>query len=154
VMLYLSLPDEVDTSEVFLHAWQNGKTVAVPKVSWQQRRMIPVEINSLETDMSVGASGLRTPTTGRPIPPGEIELVVTPALGYDGNGNRLGRGGSYYDRFFANEELRACKCGFSFAEQQVDSIPVSDHDVAVDILVTDEEVFYFGAGVGSRQEGA
>jgi len=151
VMLYLSLPDEVDTSEVFLHAWQKGKTVAVPKVSWQQRRMIPVEINSLETDMSVGASGLRTPTTGRPIPLGEIELVVTPALGYDGSGNRLGRGGSYYDRFFSNEELRACKCGFCFAEQQVDSIPVSDYDVAVDILVTDEEVLYFGAGVGSRQ---
>jgi 5-formyltetrahydrofolate cyclo-ligase len=103
VMLYLSLPHEVDTSEAILYAWQHGKTVVVPKVSWQQRHMIPVQINSLETGLSTGASGLRNPVTGVPMPTREIDLVVTPAVGFDGEGNRLGRGGCYYDRFFANE---------------------------------------------------
>ena len=44
VMAFLSLPHEVDTTPLILHAWQRGKTVAVPKVSWQQRHMIPMEI--------------------------------------------------------------------------------------------------------------
>ena len=61
IMMYLSLPHEVDTSEAILHAWQLGKTIAVPKISWQQRHMIPVQITSLETGFSTGASGLRNP---------------------------------------------------------------------------------------------
>jgi 5-formyltetrahydrofolate cyclo-ligase len=143
VMMFLSLPHEVDTSEAILHAWQLGKTVAVPKISWQQRHMIPVRINSLETGFSTGASGLRNPIAGMPVPFGEIDLVVTPALGFDKKGNRLGRGGSYYDRFFANEELKAARCGFGFAEQLIDSIPVTELDEPVEILVTDEEIIYF-----------
>ena len=143
IMMYLPLPHEVDTSEAILHAWQLGKTVAVPKMSWQQRRMIAVEINSLETGFSTSDSGLRSPTTGVPMPFEEIDLVVTPALGFDREGNRLGRGGSYYDRFFTDEKFRASKCGFAFAEQVVDSIPVDSTDIPVDFLVTDEEVIYF-----------
>jgi len=144
IMMYLSLPHEVDTSEAILHAWQLGKTVVVPKISWQQRHMIPVQINSLETGFSTEVSGLRNPITGVPIPFEEIDLVVAPALGFDRKGNRLGRGGSYYDRFFTNKQLKACRCGFAFAEQVVDSIPVTDSDQPVDLLVTDEEVIYFG----------
>ncbi len=143
IMMYLSLPHEVDTSEAILHAWQLGKVVAVPKISWQQRHMIPVQINSLETGFSTSASGLRNPITGIPTPFAEIGLVVTPALGFDRKGNRLGRGGSYYDRFFANDELKAPRCGFAFAEQIVDSVPMAETDVPVDFLVTDEEVVYF-----------
>jgi len=143
VMMFLSLPHEVDTSEAILHAWQLGKAVAVPKISWQQRHMIPVQINSLETGLSTGASGLRNPVAGLPVPFEEIDLVVTPGLGFDKKGNRLGRGGSYYDRFFANGELKAARCGFGFAEQLVDLIPVTEHDEPVEILVTDEEIIYF-----------
>lgn len=140
IMIYLSLPHEVDTSEAILHAWQLGKTIAVPKISWQQRHMIPVQITSLETGFSTGASGLRNPVAGVPIPFGQIDLVVAPALGFDRLGNRLGRGGSFYDRFFANKEVIASRCGLAFAEQLVDSIPTTDSDEPVDFVVTDEEV--------------
>src|SRR4030042_1888251 len=150
IMMYLPLPHEVDTSEAILHAWQLGKSVAVPKISWQQRRMIAVEINSLETGLSTSASGLRSPATGVPMPFEEIDLVVTPALGFDREGNRLGRGGSYYDRFFTDEKFKASKCGFAFTEQVVDSIPVDSTDVPVDFLVTDEEIIYFNNQEGEK----
>jgi 5-formyltetrahydrofolate cyclo-ligase len=143
VMLYLSLPYEIDTSEAILHCWQCGKTVAVPKISWEQRHMIPVQINSLDTGFATGASGLRNPIAGVPVPFEQIDLVVTPALGFDKRGNRLGRGGSYYDRFFANNKLKAHKCGFAYAEQVIDSIPVTEHDKPVDSLVTDNGVMFF-----------
>jgi 5-formyltetrahydrofolate cyclo-ligase len=143
VMMYLSLPHEADTSEAILQAWQFGKTVAVPRISWQQRHMIPVQINSLETGFSTGSSGLRNPIAGVPVPFEDIDLVVTPALGFDNKGNRLGRGGCYYDRFFANEKLKALRCGFGFAEQFVDSIPVAEHDEPMDFVVTDQGIIYF-----------
>lgn len=143
VMIFVSLPHEVDTSEAILHAWQLGKVVAVPKISWEQRHMIPVQISSLETGFSTGASGLRNPIAGVPVPFEDIDLVVTPALGFDSRGNRLGRGGSYYDRFFANSELKALRCGFAFCEQLVDSVPVTEHDQPVDMVVTDEGIVHF-----------
>jgi 5-formyltetrahydrofolate cyclo-ligase len=149
IMMYLSLPHEVDTSEAVLHSWQLGKIVAVPKISWQQRHMIPVQINSLETAFSTEVSGLRNPVTGVPIPFEEIDLIVAPALGFDRKGNRLGRGGSYYDRFFTNKQLQARRCGFAYQEQVVDSIPVTECDEPVDFLVTDEEILYFN----SRRKG-
>jgi 5-formyltetrahydrofolate cyclo-ligase len=140
VMMYLPLPHEVDASEAILRAWQLGKTVAVPKISWQQRHMIPVGIDSLETGFSTSANGLRNPTAGVPIPFSDIDLVVAPALGFDVRGNRLGRGGAFYDRFFANEELKASRCGFAFVEQVVDEIPTTESDECVDFLVTDSGV--------------
>ncbi len=142
VMMFLSLPHEVDTSEAILHAWQLGKAIAVPKVSFQQRHMIAVQINSLETGISTEASGLQNPIAGVPVAFEEIDLVVTPALGFDKKGNRLGRGRAYYDRFFANTELKASRCGFGFTEQLVEKIPVTEHDEPVDIVVTEKEIIY------------
>ncbi|MBN2456828.1 MAG: 5-formyltetrahydrofolate cyclo-ligase [Sedimentisphaerales bacterium] len=143
VMLYMSLPYEVDTSEAILQAWQQGKVVAVPKISWQQRHMLPVRISSLESGFSSEVGGVKNPVTGGPVPFEEIDLVVTPALGFDRKGNRLGRGGSFYDNFFANEQLTAQRCGLGFCEQLIDNIPVAEHDEPVDFLVTDKEIVYF-----------
>lgn len=140
VMLFLSLPHEVDTTPLILAAWQHGKTVVVPKVSWEQRHMIPVEITSLETGLKKDKMGLRNPVSGVPVPYEDIDLVITPGLGFDRQGNRLGRGGAYYDRFFSVHKLRAAKWGVCFSEQLCEEIPHTGHDVPMDVIVTEEEV--------------
>ena len=89
IMMYLAIPYEADTTEAITQAWQLGKTVVVPKVSWKQKNMEAVKINSIETGFSTGASGLRNPRTGMPMPLEKIDLVVTPALAFDGKGNVL-----------------------------------------------------------------
>src|SRR3982751_5477640 len=78
VMLYLSMPSEVDTSPLALKAWQAGKTVVVPKVSWDQRRMLPVEISSLNDHMTTSGPGVREPAEGKPVPIDTIDLVIVP----------------------------------------------------------------------------
>ena len=140
VMIYLSMPYEVDTTPLILHCWQQGKTVVVPKVSWQQRHMIPIEIKSLETGISTGAGGLRNPTTGSPMPIEDIDIVVAPGLAFDKNGNRLGRGGAYYDRFLASDQLKAAVCTLAFNEQIVDEVPTDEHDKTVDFIVTEDGI--------------
>ncbi len=140
VMVYLSLPHEVDTTPLILHAWQQGKTVAVPKVSWEQRHMIPVELTSLDTGLSTDQKGLRNPTNGTPVPFEDIDLVITPGLGFDRDGNRLGRGGAYYDRFFAGHDLRAARWGVAFSQQLCDAVPHDETDVPVHAVVTEQEM--------------
>lgn len=144
VMVFLSLPHEVETTPLILTAWQQGKTVAVPKISWEQRHMIPVEITSLETGLKTEQMGLRTPCNGTPVPFDEIDLVITPGLGFDRQGNRLGRGGAYYDRFFASNKVIAARWGIAFSEQLCDAVPHDDSDVPVQAVVTEQGIIICG----------
>ncbi len=142
VMMYLSLDYEVDTTEAIRAAWQQGKTVVVPKVYWNQRHMVPIRIDSLEDEFSTEVSGLRNPVSEERVPLESIDLVVVPALGYDSDGNRLGHGGAYYDRFFVDSHLGAVRCGFAFSEQLMDRVPTWETDQSVDLLVTDKQTVH------------
>jgi 5-formyltetrahydrofolate cyclo-ligase len=145
VMLYLSMPLEVDTSSIALKAWQAGKTVVVPKVSWDQRRMLPVEITSLATAMTTTGPGVREPTSGNPIPIDLIDLVIVPGLGFTETGYRIGRGMGFYDRFLAQHEFIGVSCGLSFEEQIVAQLPVLDHDIPLSMLATDQGIRRFAS---------
>lgn len=140
VMVYLSIPTEIDTTAVVLRSWQDRKRVLAPKVSWEQRRMIPVEIVSLADDLAASSMGMREPVKGIPFPVGLIDLIIVPGLAFDEIGNRLGRGSGFYDRFLAHPECRATACGFAFELQVVPNVPTSFHDRPIDLLVTDEKV--------------
>lgn len=137
VMLYVPTPTELDTCPLALKCWQSGKSVVVPKVSWDQKRMLPVEITSLQTGMTTTGHGIREPIGGKPCPVDFIDLVVVPGLGFTRNGYRIGRGMGFYDRFLASPEYGGVSCGLSFEEQVVPEIPVQEHDVPMSMLVTD-----------------
>jgi 5-formyltetrahydrofolate cyclo-ligase len=144
VMLYLSTTHEVDTASLALRAWQDGKAVVVPKVSWDQRRMLPVEITTLHSaGFTTTGPGIREPVAGKPIPPEFIDLVVVPGLGFTAAGYRIGRGMGFYDRFLAQPEFIGLSCGLAFEEQVVDTLPVLEHDVPLGMLVTDHGIRRF-----------
>jgi len=144
VMVFLSLPNEVDTTPLVLHAWRNRKRVLAPKVSWEQRRMLPIEIRSLSDDVSQSPMGIREPAQGVPIPVAIIDLIVVPGLGFDLHGNRIGRGRGFYDRFLAHPDWHGTACGLALEDQVTPDVPVIEHDMQVDMLVTDEAVRRFG----------
>jgi len=143
VMLYMSMPEEVDTAPLALRCWQTGKTVVVPKVSWDQRRMLPMEISSLQTGITSTGLGIREPASGKPIPTNLIDLVIVPGLGFTAAGYRIGRGMGFYDRFLAQPDFIGQSCGLAFDEQIIDQLPILDHDVALGMLVTDRGIRRF-----------
>ena len=142
-MVFLSLPNEVDTSPLVLRAWQDRKRVLAPKVSWNQRRMMPVEIRSLTDDLAVSTMGIREPASGIPFPVSMIDLVIVPGLAFDAYGNRLGRGRGFYDRFLAHPEFKGVACAMGFEEQMIPSVPVGPLDRPVDMIVTDDQTQRF-----------
>lgn len=143
IMVFLSLPTETDTTPLVLHAWRHSKRVLAPQVSWEQRRMLPIEIRSLSDNLSESPLGLREPAKGVPIPVSNIDMVVVPGLGFDQNGNRVGRGRGFYDRFLSHLDWHGTACGLAMEEQVVDHVPTSPHDQPVDLLVTDKQVRRF-----------
>ena len=143
VMLYAPIPGEVNCRPIAVRAWENGKTVLLPRVSWTQRHMEGVPVGSLDHPVKETRHGLLEPE-GEHVPIEQIDLIVVPGLAYDRLGNRLGRGGGFYDRFLARPGLAAHTCGLAFAVQVVDEIPIHPNDFPVKVLVTDTEVIRFG----------
>lgn len=153
VMLYLSTAHEIDTAPLALRCWQSGKTVVVPKVSWDQRRMLPVEISSLQTGMTSTGPGIREPIAGKPVPTEFIDLVIVPGLGFTDKGYRIGRGMGFYDRFLAQSEFVGLSCGFAFDEQMMPELPVLEHDMPLSMLVTDRGIRRFASNCIAQQQG-
>lgn len=146
VMLFISMPAEIETSSLALKCWQAGKTVVVPKVSWDQRRMLPVEVNCLNSaSLTTTGLGVREPIAGTPIPVREIDLVVVPGLGFTEHGYRIGRGMGFYDRFLAQTDFIGVSCGLAFAEQVLPNLPMLDHDMPLSMLATDRGIQRFAA---------
>lgn len=141
VMLYMPLPTEVDLTPAAIRCFQEAKTVCVPRVDWRGRDMVSVEISSFDDEViAVDDHGLRTPRAGRPIVPSLIDLVIVPGLAFDPAGNRLGRGGGFYDRFLRRLRRSAVTAGLAFDAQIIDAVPADDRDFAVDFIVTDRRV--------------
>ena len=150
VMLYLSMSQEVDTAAIALRAWQEGKTVAVPKVFMSDRSMLPVEIQSLDTATKTTPVGVREPDVGQPIPIECIDLVLVPGLGFSPTGQRIGRGGGFYDRFLAQASFEGTTCGLAFEEQVVEALPMLPHDQHLNMLATDTGIRRFPAPVSAH----
>ena len=80
------------------------------------------------------------PDSSEEIPPEALDLVICPGTAFDRQGNRLGMGGGYYDRF-----LPRCRHAViimaAFEEQRVEKVPADSLDVPVAIVVTEDNIY-------------
>lgn len=131
ILMYHSLDDELDTRS-FLNKWASRKQFFLPRVNGVNLEILPFDASTL----SSGAFRIMEPTAGQPVDLDSIELIIVPAVAYDINGNRVGRGKGFYDRLLADS--RASKMGVGYDFQLIDEeIDTDDHDVSVDLIITE-----------------
>jgi 5-formyltetrahydrofolate cyclo-ligase len=141
ILLYMPLALEVDTTPAAIRCFQRGKTVCVPRVDWNRKDMNAVEVTTFDDHfMETDEHGLRSPRGGRLLVPASIDLAIVPGLAFDTHGNRVGRGGGYYDRFLSRLRRSATSLGLAFDAQIIDEAPVSERHVRLDGVVTDRRV--------------
>lgn len=99
VALTLSQSFEIDTAPILLHARHEGRTVVVPR-TLPKRQMEFVEITE-STNFAESSFGILEPADGRVFGPDEIDLMVVPGVAFTQDGQRLGFGGGYYDRYLS-----------------------------------------------------
>jgi 5-formyltetrahydrofolate cyclo-ligase len=140
-MLYWSCHNEVRTHEVVLRTLKDGKTVALPRCDTEEGQIYPHEVNDVSQDLLVGPFGICQPCqeSREIVDLSEIDLCVVPGIAFDGEGNRVGRGLGYYDRFLSKLCETTKKIGVGYAFQIVDKIYPTDGDARVDKIVTEEE---------------
>lgn len=131
VLLFHSLPDEVNTHALLATATDLGKKILLPVVVGQE--IVPAEFSSLE-NLHSGAFSILEPDFQSFTE--KIDLVVTPGVAFDADGFRLGRGKGFYDRFFA-KNLAVFKIGFCLNFQIKEKIPRENHDKKMDLIISD-----------------
>jgi 5-formyltetrahydrofolate cyclo-ligase len=143
ILLYLDFRGEVETSEILAWGWQTGKTMAVPLTLKESRRIIPVQIRS-HADIQPGSYGIREPkpeiAEKGTLPAPTIDIVIVPGVAFDRRGVRLGYGGGYYDRFLPMLRSDTVKIGLAFELQMVERVPVEEHDVRLNYVVTEQRI--------------
>jgi len=138
IACYVSIKNEMDTQAFIQKALGEGKQVGVPVTK-------PGGIMNFQTIAELGDLqpvhfGLLEPSADskKVILPETFDWVIVPGIAFDRCGHRVGSGGGYYDRFMAQTE--AVWIGLAYAFQIVDQVPVEPHDLAMDVIVTEDEV--------------
>ncbi len=67
-----------------------------------------------------------------------VDVAIIPAVAFDILGDRLGRGGGFYDELLP--KLNCLKIGVAFDLQVVDKLPFEAHDAKVDVIVTEKRI--------------
>lgn len=135
IFIYIGFGSEIKT-ETFIKKWINKKQIFVPKID--NNTMNLVHITSLE-ELTEGYFGILEPTNCNYFT-GNIDLVITPSIVFDKKGYRLGYGKGYYDKYFSSREYDI-SVGLSYHKLLQDNVPKEDHDIKVDVIITEEKIF-------------
>lgn len=133
IMCFVSFRDEIDTHEFIRWLLKSGKNVFVPVI--KDGKMLISRLKAFE-ELKSGYFGILEPETIRETKADALDLVITPAVVFDSENYRIGYGGGFYDRLFADKALNAKKTGICFREQLVKSVPKDTYDLPVDKVIS------------------
>lgn len=134
IMGYMPLADEPDVMQLFCGI----RKLCLPLIT-ADGKMVACRVDDFEKDLCVGPYGILQPREDLPvISPEEIGVIVVPGRAFDNEGNRLGRGKGFYDRFL--KKTSAVKLALAYREQIFSDIPTDEHDVKMDHVLYFNEV--------------
>lgn len=142
IMLYMATKSEVQTQEIIHSAQKEDKKIFIPLIIRESNEIIPSLIQDFKTELTPGALGIMQPKEEyyRVVQPDILDLVIVPGVAFTRQGQRLGRGGGYYDRFLSRLGQHTVSVGLAFEMQIVEQIPTNEKDMPVDYIITEEGI--------------
>ena len=141
VLLFAPIRREVDIWPLVEETVAHYGAVVLPRCVGDE--LVLHRVTDLDRDLEPGRFGIREPMeTTEIVPPARIDVAVVPAMAYDRQGNRLGRGAGFYDRLLAQLRDDARVIGVGYSVQLLDAVPVDTHDRPVNVVVTDRHTVW------------
>ena len=133
---------EIDT-EFILHLLAGkDKEIIVSKSDFETRKMTHFLLTD-NTRIKKNEYNIPEPVDGIEVPSTKIEVVFVPLLAFDKNGNRVGYGKGFYDKFLSECKDDVLKIGLSFFEADEEISDVFESDVKLDFCITPENTYKF-----------
>ena len=135
--------NEIETKFILSMLAQKNKKVVVPRL---------IDLNNLEHILLTKQTILKENSYGIPEPqkynnkiifPQELDVIIVPLYIFDLNGNRVGYGKGYYDRFLKNCRDDVIKIGISLFEPVKSISGISRNDIALNYAITSNSIFNF-----------
>ncbi len=153
VLLFDSMPDEVNTGPLITAADREGKRIYLPRMHGSD---IYFHLFAA-ADLEPHSYGMMEPPADAPMwspaaadATGRQTVIICPGLAFDDHGRRLGRGKGFYDRFLSGLagapqwNPTVAVIAICFEIQVVDEVPTGPHDLRVDAIVTEERTVRAG----------
>ena len=154
VMWYIHCRSEVRTQSALLGELDaGGKRMVIPYCTKDEQGHNKLGLWWLEdfAELVPGMWGILEPPKqrwselGKEVAPEQLDCVMVPGVAFDRNGGRLGNGAGYYDRLLKSVRADAVLIGVCFESQLVEQVAMDAHDVAMDIVMTEKNL-YAGKG--------
>ena len=134
IMSYMSFQNEIDTEKINEYIISCGKKLLLPKMLDREIIKAIEYTGEFKIDNSFG---IKEPVGE--IYNGDIDLIIVPGVVFDIEGNRIGYGRGYYDRFLKLYP-RVRKISLAYEFQILDRLEVEEHDEKIDVIVTKNNI--------------
>jgi 5-formyltetrahydrofolate cyclo-ligase len=136
---------EISPERIIQKAFKMRKLVFLPVLHpVGHKRLLFVQYTG-DTLFKTNAYGILEPRllgTSKIVPAWTLDLVLLPLVAFDNQGQRLGRGGGYYDRTFSFMQKKSKPrtphlVGLAYEFQNVDILPVDNWDIPLTGIATE-----------------
>ena len=144
VMYYVDARSEVRTRHYLPEALQHDKKIVVPYCVDGQLELF--HLQSMD-ELALGMYRILEPKAElRPLAAKrprveELDLVIVPGVAFDRRGARMGHGFGYYDKLLQRVRPDTPLVALAFECQLFDEIPTESHDIFMDKIVTEKQVY-------------
>ncbi len=140
ILFYYSYGSEVDTIPL-VNRYVKKKNIYLPKLIGKNK-FIALPFHNFDT-LEKGSFSIPEPIIRLEDEmkyENKLDLIIVPGVGFDENGNRIGMGKGYYDRYLSKLP-QVPRIALAFEEQMLESIPKDQYDESVNIIITDKQVY-------------
>ncbi len=145
IMVYVDFRNEVKTDRLIAKCLKQGKRVVVPITDIPNKALILSEILDFPDDLCSGTWGILEPCPDkiRVVEPSEVDLVIVPGVGFSPQGDRLGYGGGFYDRFLPRTRPETTYTALAFELQIKEKVFPGIYDCPMHYIITEDRILSF-----------
>ena len=144
VMFYVDVRSEVRTRNDLENALKTGKKIVVPYCVDGELELFHLENMD---ELEIGMYRILEPRTElrevdeKYVKVDELDLIMVPGVAFDQRGGRTGHGKGYYDKLLEHARQDTPLIAIAFECQMFPEIPMQDHDIFMDKVVTEKAVY-------------
>mgnify|MGYP003606705011 CR=1 FL=1 len=142
--LFLTIEEQKEINTEFILQILAGKDkeIVVAKTDFNSIQMTHYLLTD-NTKFKKNEYNIPEPVDGIEVPVSKIDVVFVPLLAFDTNGNRVGYGKGFYDKFLSQCQPETIKIGLSFFEAEEEIVDVYTDDIRLDYCVTPNKIYTF-----------